>query len=623
LRALEGMRGISPSSSSSSALIRKTLSPLLTLGLAVATFAIACGGSVTGTANPNVTADGGGGASGGDASANAGNGPIEPDVPLIPAKKVDLLLAVDNSASMGDKSKLLSASIGTLIREVAKVGDVHVGVVSSSLGNFGGNVCDSGNPRTNDRALLRSTDENGTRVPSSGPSGVLTFRTGDNVENFIKDASSAVRGVGETGCGFEAQLESVYRFLIAPDPWVTVRLDGNNQSLLGDDVDVDVLRQRADFLRPDSALVVVMITDEDDSSVDPLAVGGQGWAFQAREFPGSRVFRGNPKQGTTAPRGTSACSTNPNSADCTSCGFQSLCDPQQVACQRIRQDVNCTTSGLQGQAGDGYNGYYGATDDELNVRFHRMKERYGIDPQYPISRYVDAFTRFKVADRKSERTITTSPSGRRDVGNYEPLYKCTNPIFASSLPRNPGDEICSLPPGNRSRELVVFSVLGGVPEALAEAVQNDPDTGWTKVLGRDPGAFNFDGIDPHMIQSVMPRGGLPDPTSPGNGTDPIHGREWTTNKADLQYACTFPLATPRACTANDASCDCSPDRIPLPPLCGSPGEQTRGKAYPTPRILRVAHDLGSRGVIGSICASQGYDATMRTLFARLVPRLSL
>ena len=65
-----------------------------------------------------------------------------------------------------------------------------------------------------------------------------------------------------------------------------------------------MLEQRRAFLRPDSALVVVMVTDEDDSAVDPLAVDGQGWAFMAKSFPGSKVFRGNPHQWTTAPHGT-------------------------------------------------------------------------------------------------------------------------------------------------------------------------------------------------------------------------------------------------------------------------------------------------------------------------------
>jgi hypothetical protein len=592
--------------------------PLLILFLAITTL-IACDGLLSvdfDNARARTVKSDGGAQDAGDAEAPTG---IEKDVPLIPASKVDLLLVVDNSASMGDKSRLLATSIGTFLRDVVRVGDLHVGVISSSLGNFGGDVCDGDNPRTNDHAYFRTTDENGAKV-TPGTDGFLSYRMGDDAEKFIRDSAALVRGVGETGCGLEAQLEAAYRFLVQPDPWITVKLDVNNQADFGEEVDVTILQQRKAFLRPDSALVVLMITEEDDSSADPLSVGGQGWAFMSRTFPGSRVFRGDPKQGTTAPRGTSICATNPASPDCTSCGFQSLCDPLDNACKKIRQDPNCTTSGQSGQSGDGYNGYFAAADDDLNVRFHRMKERFGIDPQYPIARYTDGFTRFKVPDRKSERVIKTAGT-RRDIGPYAPTFKCTNPIFAETLPSQPGEEICNLKQSTRSRELVVFALLGGVPEALATANPN-----WPTILGRDPGAFNFDGIDPHMIQSVVPRPGLVGPSSaPGDtGTDPIHGREWDTQKIDLQYACTFPLATPRTCADNQQSCDCPPSATLFPPLCGaSPGQQIRGKAYPTPRPLRVAQSLGDRGVIGSICASQGYDATMRTLFSRLKSRLAL
>ena len=57
------------------------------------------------------------------------------------ASKVDILLVVDNSASMEDKAKVLSTSVGTLLRKVVAAGDVHVGVISSSLGTMGGDVC--------------------------------------------------------------------------------------------------------------------------------------------------------------------------------------------------------------------------------------------------------------------------------------------------------------------------------------------------------------------------------------------------------------------------------------------------------------------------------------------------
>jgi hypothetical protein len=522
---------------------------------------------------------------------------------------------------------------------------MHIGIVSSSLGNFGGDVCVANNPRTNDRGHLinvkKGTD---TGVELAKPGNFLAWfpQTSDNedskrhppppkpirtIDELSQNFKDLVIGVDQTGCGLEAQLESVYRFLVQPDPWDTVKLDGFQQADIGegaDNIDLEVLRQRADFLRPDSLVAIIMLTDEDDSSADPLAIGGQGWAFMAKQFPGSKVFRGGQNQGTTAPRGTKPCETDPGSEECTSCGFQSLCDANQPSCQKIKQDPNCTTSGKQGSEGDGFNGYYGPTDDELNVRFHRMKERYGIDPQYPIKRYVDGFTKFKVPDRKAEHVTKVAANGRRDIANYTSTAKCTNPLFASKLPYEPGDELCVLPRSTRSPDLIFFAVVGGVPNQLLHFVPNDPEKSrisnddWVKILGRDPGNFDYTGIDPHMIQSVSPRTGAglggADLPRGQNGDDPIHGREWQTAKSDLQYACTFdlPADKQRTCTAQDQSCDCTPDSTSNPPLCGQGNQQIKAKAYPTVRELQVVRALGDQGIVSSLCPIQLTDNTLPT-----------
>jgi hypothetical protein len=261
--------------------------------------------------------------------------------------KVDLLFAIDNSASMGDKQEILADAVPDLINgllrprcvdsdgnpdpngstaeptgtkedrygcpagyepEFKPVTDMHIGIVSSSLGNFGGDVCVESEPRTNDRGRLININPQGGDVPLAKPSNFLAWfpqskenederrhpppatpvRTIDDLADAFK---TMVVGVGQNGCGLEAQLESFYRFLIQPDPWDTIKRDQNNQADLGDGVDIEVLQQRADFLRPDSLVAIIMLTDEDDSSVDPLSVGGQGWAFMNREFPGSKVFR--------------------------------------------------------------------------------------------------------------------------------------------------------------------------------------------------------------------------------------------------------------------------------------------------------------------------------------------
>ncbi len=582
--------------------------------------------------------------------------------------KVDLLFMIDNSASMGDKQEILADAVPQLIQglirprcvgpdekpltdaqggvlradpladEASKYGcqaaggepefkpvtDMHIGVISSSLGSFGGDVCtDTG--RLNDKGRLLALVKGGGEVAEAKPSNFLSWfpdvpenkdekrhpkpptQAIGQINTLAPLFQKVVTGVEQSGCGLEAQLESIYRFLVQPDPWDKITVDKNNQADLGKEVDVTVLKQRADFLRPDSLVAIIALTDEEDSSADPLSAGGQGWAFMSNQFPGSSVFRPDGKS-TTAPRATSTCKTNPASPDCTSCGFAATCDATQPACKKIKDDPECQKNG----------GYYGPTEDQLNVRFHRMKERYGIDPQYPIRRYVDGFTKFKVPDRTTEHKITVA-GARRTIQPYGTDVKCTNPLFASKLPREPGDELCNLPRSTRSPDLVFFAVVGGVPWQLLPKVGSDERPDWNKILGRDPLNFNFDGIDPHMIESVSPRAGLPgpSPTAGDNGPVPtpanvFHGREWDTNGDDLQYACTFelPKDKQRTCTSSDPSCDCAGTKNP--PLCGqAKGSQIKAKAYPTLREFQVVRALGDNGVIASLCPIQltGADKT--------------
>ncbi len=569
-------------------------SAVLSLALGSAAALLHCGGSVQTVPTADAGTDG---PPGGGPDVDA-QGP--PDVPLVPASKVDLLLVVDNSASMADKSALLASSVGRLIRALAPVGDLHVGVISSSLGSLGGDVC----PRTGDldqRAHLLT--RGATR---QAPDGVLTSAGG--VDALVADTEAVVRGVGQSGCGLEAPLEASYRFLVQPDPWERVVVDAGTNRARYEGVDAVLLGQRKAFLRPDSLVIVLTLTDEDESIADPVSVAGQGWAFMSSQFPGSTTFRADGRT-TTAPRGTSVCATSPADPACTSCGFAAACNASDPACAAIKADPNC-------QGG----GYFGPDDDSLNVRFHRMKERYGLDPRYPTSRYVDGLTSATVPDGKSEHDAE---------GKYIGTKSCTNPLFAASLPSQTGDELCKLPRGPRARGLVLFGVIAGVPGGLLTAAAKDllPVPDWTQILGKSPETFDFTGIDPHMVPSTQPRQGLPPPsgTRGDNGTDPVHGREFDTKKDDLQYACTFALPAPRTCTINEPGCDCAqPDRNP--PLCGATvGEQVRAKAYPSVRPLIVARELGDRAVVGSICPAPGttnYDATMDALGAKLAGRVA-
>ncbi len=628
--------------------------------------------------------------------ANVGSG-----LTLKTATKVDLLFDIDNSASMGDKQAYLAEAIPDLVRrlvtpncvdsagnptgavsdanghcmtgtvEYPPVHDMHIGVVTSSLGPRLGNQCDPAAtqdtpqgpvPRHNDdqgHLINRGSDPdnlanyqeapladlgtanflnwfpsvpaNSGHAPSSGAPAI-----GDPAQ-LERDFTSLVVGTHAFGCGIESQLESWYRFLIQPDPYASLAVVGESNHGQGAElvgIDTTILTQRATFLRPDSLLAVVVLSDENDSEVDVRSFNGTGWHFM--ESPGF-----NP------PRGTSICQTNPGDPNCTSCAFgKNSSDPQ------------CMTN--QGTYTDPHDWAY-----DLNLRHVHEMQKYGVSVQFPIERYVVGLASPNVPDRKGEY-----PAGATD---YEGLaasnLDCTNPLFAAKLPAPPAnvdpanwhptaEEVCHLTPGTRKRSSIYYMHIGGLPHQLLQQDPRNPDSpqktnlaaaDWTLILGKDPVDYDYSGIDPHMVESYKPRtsvpvppGGFPvaGPTAP-EGTDPISGRDWTTNSTnaehqgvlvDVEYACTFKLAAPRDCSAaatqadqtlNDA-CDClppnpntgsfTPDQIQA--VCNStmPTLQDYAKAYPTVREILLAKLLGevpgaNQGVLSSICPIHDLEMT--------------
>ena len=182
---------------------------------------------------------------------------------------------------------------------------------------------------------------------------------------------------------------------------------------------------------------------------------------------------------------------------------------------KIKSDPECQKNG----------GNWGPGEDQLNIRFHRMKERFGIDPQFPIQRYVDGLTKAKVPDRSSEHKSklrnAANPGNGRDIAAYDgtgTTGTCTNPLRAKNVPRDAASDRCNLPRSARNPGLTFFAVLGGVPNELLHCDPTDADKSrltpgdWDRILGRDPAKFNFEGIDLHMIATVSPRPGVPAPS---------------------------------------------------------------------------------------------------------------
>ncbi|MBP9113919.1 MAG: hypothetical protein KBF88_13995 [Polyangiaceae bacterium] len=590
--------------------------------------------------------------------------------------KLDLLFAIDNSKQMGDKQELLRLAIpkliGRLLRpncidssrlplgssavgedgaadcsafpgtraEFRPVHDMHVGVITSSLGPRGSDECrDRKNPsnpaldsHNNDRAHLinrggageapvvphgssnylawlpRGHSENGGR--SEPPGGVIRF---EEEAAFVTAFGSLVSGVKEYGCGYEAQLESVYRFLVQPDPYKEIVLTDPDLSklpratLVG--VDETILKQRKDFLRPDSLVAVVLVTDENESTVDPLALDGRGWIY----------LQSNHVKG-----GTPECATDPNSKACTSCYL-------------IENGPRCP---------DG--NYLSDRMDPANLRFVDMKRRFGVDPRFPVRRYAEGFTRSSVPDRRGEHPADGRGGAYRD---YVGSANCTNPLFAASLPASGNvdteagkDALCNLPKGPRTPDQIVFAVMGGVPWQLLtdkpEEMSNSNHgsykrtldrADWIRILGRDPDSFDRTGISPFMIESALARAGIATPNEVNLG-------EWNTKQSELQYACTFSLqlsgpVSRKTCTnPSDDACPCfrnSAVNVPLrteSPICARE-LQVAARANPSIRALQVARDLGGQSIVGSICPRTldgipeeeafGYNPTMQLVIDRL------
>jgi hypothetical protein len=597
--------------------------------------------------------------------------------PPLKANKVDLLFAIDNSRSMGDKQALLAKAVpapGIIGGFLTEVADMHIAIVSSSLGGGGaeqtggGPICpanalepvfnkysahndDKGHlinrvkPTVANSSGVEDTVLNARPIDGSG-GNFLAWLPGKTSSPNVPfepdhatldaDFQTLVTGVQEEGCGLEAQMESWYRFLVQPDPYDSIQVNPDPEggppkaSLVG--TDAVLLKQRHDFLRPDSVVIVIQVTDEEDSWSDPLALGGRGWATRATGFPGSPTG--------LMPRETSYCdqplvvgsetSTGPSDPNCTSCAFAG----NMANGLPISSDPNCQTN-----CGAGCAGFYTAKDDNLNIRYvNDMKRRYGLDPQFPVARYVDGLTSAHVPNRDGEH-----PGG---AGTYKGTKNCINPLFARTLPTDPNDNTLCDPTsqtsglGPRDASLVYYVHVGGVPwQLLADPTGTQKPSltsdDWRKIIGKDPASYDLTGIDPHMIESYLPRvsanqARIPylsvslSPITSGDTADPYNGREWDTTLSplhlDLQYACTFDLPAPKECS-NDATfaCDCGPpsNNPGGPPLCadGADGKslQIRGKAYPTIRELRVAQALGDHAVVGSLCTPRDPFAPVFTI----------
>jgi hypothetical protein len=614
-----------------------------------------------GACKPSVEVTGGTGGSntgGSNPTGGAGGGP------LTIVARVDLVLAIDNSRSMADKQQILALAVPDLVeslvnppcvdpasgliegtpagpfeacpagaqRRFAPIVDIHVGIISSSLGGHGSDACSVSGPgkqSNNDKAHLLA------RVDPTSPGEVETYQNlkflawdpeqklappgeadiatdsgiDGNATALVPQLRDMVIGVGQVGCGYESQLESWYRFLVEPDPPEEVTLDGDGTVLLKG-IDNVLLEQRKAFLRPDSALAILMLTDENDCSIRE---SGQFY-YAAQQMGGSGTFH--------LPAARAVCAQSPGDECCFSCGQKG--PKNDDGSSKCDVDPTCKTA-------DGKTVFLDDLADTNNLRCFDQKRRFGIDFLYPIDRYVAALASSTVTNRNGE--VVPNPLFS-DLDPNDGFVAKRDPglVFLAGLVGVPWQDLART---NANGNPDVKSGLDGAGQAVggyktaAELAQTLPGksfTTWDLILGD----FDHYGAaqDPHMHESVEQRSGsnpiTGDPlvTSATPLANKINGHEWSIkNRDDLQYACIFPIVkvdangnvSPdiRDCSnpGTLAGCDCE-DNLNDNPLCqvnpatGNPTDQVRAKAYPGLRQLAVLKGLGGQGVVASVCPAQ-------------------
>jgi len=573
--------------------------------------------------------------------------------------KIDLLFMIDNSASMGDKQRILAQAVPDLLTrlttprcidvgsraavardpatgqcpdgsepEFEPVTDIHIGVISSSIGGHGSDACAPGtfygyNPTQEDMSHLLTRGKSQPQVDTYQGKGYLQWDpeqkltppgTG-KIEDLTGRFTDIVAGVGEQGCWYEASLEAWYRFLVDPAPYANLvkrpcdDAHPESQCVFPEGVDATVLTQRADFLRSDSLLVVIMLSDENDCSL--LDSGESFLALQDKD--------GKADWHRTRP--TDECAVDPDDPECTSCKFA---DPSR--------HPECASPDFPDPQ----------RDDPVNLRCWDQKRRFGVNWLQPIRRYVDGLTRRTLPDGTINPLFCTAyakvPDPGAPGGFVEDRTRCATAVRDErmvflggiigvpwqDLARNPED----LNEGYLPAEQLAWTADKFVDKGLpVPAGVDEVTTLWNVMLGEtDEVTFEVDPnsrpIDPLMIESVAARSGvnpatgkrLTDrPVPPGSAdANPINGFERALpNRDDLQYACIFDLPEPVEC-APSAVCDCH--GAPENPLCWNDQlsqfgtTQLRAKAYPGTRQLAVLEGVGNQAIVASICPANVRDA---------------
>jgi hypothetical protein len=187
---------------------------------------------------------------------------------------VDVLFVIDNSGSMAEEQLSLAEQFPRMVRALTSgdvdgdgtqdfpaAADLHLGVVTTDMGTGGYTLPTCAEPMFGDDGILRTSGDptDATCMATYPPFLEFDPAMGDMVETAAADFACVARA-GTGGCGFEQQLEAGLKALVPEASGIAFYGDTDGH---GD-------AANAGFVRADSVLAVIVVTDEDDCSVsDP------------------------------------------------------------------------------------------------------------------------------------------------------------------------------------------------------------------------------------------------------------------------------------------------------------------------------------------------------------------
>ncbi len=174
-------------------------------------------------------------------------------VPTTPRSDLDLLFVLDDSVGGLELQTSWKSAFPSFLNELTHARDLpnlHIGVVSSDLGTKGTDDAQPGPGVGSGPGSCMDVGKDGALLTNDTPLVTGSFISdakqtdGTRLTNYtgpLAEAFYAISSLGASGCGFEQPIEAMKRAL-------------------------DHHPDNAGFLRPDAALAVIVLTDEDDCS---------------------------------------------------------------------------------------------------------------------------------------------------------------------------------------------------------------------------------------------------------------------------------------------------------------------------------------------------------------------